>query len=190
MGHRLTRRLTRASGLTLLVALFVTDCALQGQSVTSFTLWDVTNHSAPVPLSGYNPIPEGATLDLSTLPPNLGITAATNPGKVASVVFDYNGQFFHTENETPQPSFNGRGQVGSSHYPRPYTFAALYTTLTATPWTHVNGVGSAGLSLDLHLNIRRGPPAITFAQASEAAFNTLITEFYNSNDSRPDGSYW
>src|SRR5271163_3619607 len=129
-------RLTRAPVASIFGVWLATSFALSGQSVTSFTLWDVTNHKAPVALSGYNPIPEGATVDLSTLPVSLGITATTNPGRVGSVVFDYNGQAFHIENNDAQPSFNGNGQVGSTYYPKPYLFAPIYTTLTATPWTH------------------------------------------------------
>jgi hypothetical protein len=183
-------RLTRAPVASIFGVWLATSFALSGQSVTSFTIWDVTNRKDPVALSGYNPIPEGATLDLSTLPVSLGITATTDPGRVGSVVFDYNGEVFHIENNDPQPSFNGNGQVGSTYYPKPYSFAPIYTTLTATPWTHSEATGNAGSALDLHINIRQGSPSITFAQASDAAFTTLITEFYNSNDSRTDGSYW
>jgi hypothetical protein len=166
------------------------SAASSGQSITSFTLWDVTNHAAPVALRGYDPIREGATLDLSALPANLAITATTNPAKVGSVSFNYNGQAFHIENQITQPSFNGRGQVGLFFYPRSYSFAPLFTTLTATPWVHSNATGAVGLPLDLHINVKRGVPEVTFLQASDAAFNMLITEFYNANASRPDGSYW
>ena len=149
---------------------------------------DVTNHSAPVPLSGYNPITEGATIDLSTLPASIAVTAATNPAKVGSVVFSYNGQLSIRRTATCS-----RLSTDTARWARRSTrisFAPIYTTLTATPWTHSGATGSMGSPLDLHVNIRQGAPKITFAQASEAAFTTLITQFYNSNDLRSDGSYW
>ena len=170
---------------------------LSGQTVTGFVLWDVTNHSHPVPLSGYNPIPEGATLDLATLPTNLGVSVTTNPNPVGSVVFNYNSQFFHrdggayNDNNTLGPSFNGRGQNGSIFYPKPYSFAPLYTTLSATPWTKASG-GLAGAELNLHVNIQHGAPYNTFAAASNAAFLTLANNGSSHNQFYdPHGTgYW
>src|SRR5579863_6636022 len=125
MGQLWTRKLKRSSIIAIWGVLSASTAVLSGQSVTSFTLWDVTNHSAPMPLSGYNPIAEGATIDLSTLPSSLAVTATTNPTRVGSVVFSYNGQTFHTENNDPQPSFNGHGQVGTTPYPKAYSFPPI-----------------------------------------------------------------
>ena len=70
------------------------------QGVTGFTLIDANLNT---PVVGYDPIPEGAVLNLATLPTNLNIRANTNPNPIAGGVFlNLNsGEIARQENVAP-----------------------------------------------------------------------------------------
>ncbi len=94
------------AGTPFAVGFTVTDSgagSTQPQTVTSLSL---INADTNQPISGYDPLPSGTTLDLATLPTrNLNIRANTDPASVGSVLFalDSNGSYT-TDNAAPMRS--------------------------------------------------------------------------------------
>lgn len=88
-----------------------------GDPSTTFTLLDTTvttvvNGQA---VAGWDPIPEGATLDLSKLGTQLSIRANVAQTPVGSVAFVLDGKYDHTENAVPYTlcGDNGQGTITS-----------------------------------------------------------------------------
>jgi hypothetical protein len=77
------------------------DGALDGQPFT-FSLIDTsivaTNGS---PITGFDPIANGTTIDLASVGSTLSIRANVTDSNIADVQFDLDGRFHHTENGTP-----------------------------------------------------------------------------------------
>jgi len=113
------------------------------QSVTSFTL---INSLTGQPVAGYNPLSNGATLNLATLPSrSLTLVANTSPSVVGSVRFGVDGNSnYRTENASPY-SLAGEGGVDwlspGSH------------TVTATPYSSANAGGTAGTARTVQFTI-------------------------------------
>ena len=74
--------------------------AVEGQSVVSFSL---INADTDQPISGFDPLTPGATLNFATLPTsNLNIRANTSPSTVGSVRFGLDGNAnYRTETAAP-----------------------------------------------------------------------------------------
>lgn len=115
-------------------------------SVESFTLIDT---DADQPVTGYDPIAEGAHIDLSMLSTyNLSIRANVSDS-VESVSFDLNsGLEQRIENVEPYSLF---GDVGGDYAPKSLREGAY--VLLATPYTEDGGQGAKGQSLTLNFSL-------------------------------------
>lgn len=112
------------------------------------------NADTQQPVSGYNPIPAGATLNLALLPTrNLNIRANTQPALVGSVRFVF-GSSNRIESSPPY-SMTGDTVVAYNKWtPSVGTF-----TVRATAYTERNGGGTAGATLTVSMNVVDLPPA-------------------------------
>ena len=138
-------------------------------SITSFTLYNADNFT---PISGYNPIASGATIDLSKLPTrNLSIHANTSPSTVGSVAMVLDGSS-HTESGIPYQLCGG---TATSDTPCPSLNALGSHTLKATPYTGSNLSGTAGTSLQISFTI-----SDSSASTSRNAFSAIQAESYDS----------
>jgi CubicO group peptidase (beta-lactamase class C family) len=118
------------------------------QAVVSFTLID-TDRDQPV--AGFDPLADGATLDLGTLPTrNLNVRANTQPATVGSVRFalDSNANF---RTETTPP-YALAGDTSGNY--APWTPSTGTHTLTATPFTQAGGGGTAGTALTIRFTVQ------------------------------------
>ncbi|MEJ7811756.1 MAG: hypothetical protein WKG32_15195 [Gemmatimonadaceae bacterium] len=121
------------------------------QSVTSFTL---INADTEQPIAGYDPIAEGAQLNLASLPTqNLNIRANTNPSPVGSVRFAYDANAnYRTENSVPY-ALAGTTSGGTNY--NAWTPTVGSHTLTATPYSTANAGGTAGTAKTLHFSVKK-----------------------------------
>jgi CubicO group peptidase (beta-lactamase class C family) len=121
------------------------------QTVVSLTLIDVGT-GEPVP--GFDPIPDGATLDLAKLPTRrLNIRAKTRPEKVGSVRFSYDGEVaYRTENTPPYAAGGDDGTRYETWTPTPGKH-----TLTATPFSAAGAGGNAGTPLTITFTVEDTP---------------------------------
>lgn len=124
--------------------------------VVSFTLIDADTDQ-PIPL--YDPIPEGAILDLANLAPRLAIRANTNPSPVGSVVLELQGPTsrIQTENVPPYSLFSdtfGDLQPWSPSPPLPGSYA-----LSATPYSGINGSGAGGSRVNIRFQVAIQAPS-------------------------------
>jgi hypothetical protein len=117
-------------------------------SVSSLTLVDADNFQ---PISQYNPIVNGATINRATLPTqNLTIQANTSPATVGSVAFDLvNSGYLNTVNTAPYYL------CGSA--PCSNLGVGLYS-LTATPYSGSNKSGGAGASTSVSFSVTDPTP--------------------------------
>ncbi|HYG73815.1 MAG TPA: chitobiase/beta-hexosaminidase C-terminal domain-containing protein [Planctomycetota bacterium] len=124
-------------------AAFTITAPPPAQSVASFTL---VNAETGQPISGFDPLPNNATLDLSALPTRkLNIRANTSPATVGSVGFNLDGNAnYHTENVAP---YFLAGDTGS------WTPAVGSHTLSATPYTSSSRGGTAGTTLSISFKV-------------------------------------
>jgi hypothetical protein len=120
---------------------------LLGQAVTSYTL---INADTDLPIAGFNPITEGATLNLSTLPTtHLNMRANTTPGTVGSVRFGIDGQAnYSMESYTP---YALASDSDGDYYVWTPTLGAH--TVVATPYTGQGGGRTVGTALTLHFTV-------------------------------------
>jgi hypothetical protein len=112
-------------------------------SVSSLTLVDADNFQ---PISQYNPISNGATINRATLPTqNITIRANTSPSTVGSVAFDLvNSGYLNTANIAPYYL------CGSA--PCSNLGVGLYS-LSATPYSGSNKSGGAGASESVSFSV-------------------------------------
>ena len=148
-----------------------------GQAVTSLTLF---NADTDLPIAGYDPLPDGAVLNLATLPTkNLNIRANTNPATVGSVRFAYDGNAnYHLEGLAPYAigGDNGLTASGTPNY-NAWTPAVGRHTLTVTPYTKGGGGGTAGT-----------PVTVAFTVTNDAGTPTTPTPTPTPGNLRsPDG---
>ncbi len=117
------------------------------QEVVSFTLIDA---DANAPIADYDPIPEGATINLHDLhTTNLNIRANTDPFQVGSVKFTYGGlDNFKTENLAPYALHSDNGGNYNAWTPNVGDY-----TVTATPYDASYGKGVEGVALTLNFSI-------------------------------------
>jgi len=127
-----------------------------GQSVASLTLIDADND---VPIAGYDPIPDAATINLATLPTrNLNIRANTNPAAVGSVRFGLDAiASYGTDNAAP---YALAGDTNGTDY-LAWTPSVGSHTVTATPYSAADAGGTAGTARTLSFTVtdkRKGKP--------------------------------
>jgi Divergent InlB B-repeat domain len=118
-----------------------------GASVQSFTL---INADTDRPIAGFDPLPDGATLNLNTLPTRrLNIRANTSPATVGSVRFGLDGKSsFRIESDTP---YMLAGNTGSDIYA--WTPSRGTHTVTATPYSDRNGAGTRGTPMTIRFRV-------------------------------------
>ncbi len=110
------------------------------QKVEGFTL---INTNTKQPIAGFNPIKEGAEINLSDLPTNnINIRANLNPTIVGSVKMTLDGVHV-TENISPYDFYgNGSGSLSVGQH-----------TISATPYTLSQGNGDKGTSLTINFSV-------------------------------------
>jgi hypothetical protein len=101
------------------------------------------------PVPGFDPLLDGAALNLGTLPTrNLNIKATTQPATVGSVRFGYDANpSFQMENSAPYALARASTTVWN-----PWTPTVGNHTVTATPYSLSNGSGSSGTALTIRFS--------------------------------------
>lgn len=139
----------RTVSVTCVVLLAIP--ALAQPSVTSFTLIDADTDA---PIAAFDPLLDGATLELTTLPANLNIRANTDPATVGSVVFGFDGDAsYRTENSPPYAV----GGDSNGDY-NPWSPGSGPHTLSATAYSGSNGSGTAGPTLTVNFTVSGATP--------------------------------
>ena len=112
-------------------------------SVSSLTLVDADTFQ---PISQYNPIVNGATINRATLPTqNLTIQANTSPATVGSVAFDLvNSGYLNTVNTAP---YDLCGTAPCSN------LGVGLHSLNTTPYTGPNASGGAGKAMSISFSV-------------------------------------
>jgi hypothetical protein len=122
-----------------------------GSPLTTFTLLDTSVNTIVdgEPVSGWDPIPEGSTIDLAKVGTALSIRANTTPAVVGSVLFVLDGVTMHTENAVPytECSDNGAGTI------TPCVYSLGPHALVVTPYAEAGDAGSAQPSTTLYFTI-------------------------------------
>jgi len=121
-------------------------------SVGSFTL---VNTYTDQPIAAYDPLVNGTTLNLATLPTRNVTIRANTTGTIGSVGFNYDGNTsYHMENSAPY-SIGGdtNGDYSS------WTPTVGQHTLTVTPYSGSDGGGTAGGALTLTFTVVDSPPS-------------------------------
>lgn len=140
--------MTHVKGFLALLCL-AASTAFGQSAVDSFTL---INADTDQPISGYDPIPDGAVLNYATLPTlNLNIRANTTPGVVGSVKFSrksVNSSSGLTDNTAPYAAWGYSNGDYKAHL-----FGLGVYTYTATPYTGANASGTAGTAKAVHFNV-------------------------------------
>ena len=145
-----------------------------GPSVTSFTLIDADTDQ---PIAGFDPLPDGATLNFATLPTqNLNLRANTAPSVVGSVRFDLDGVTnYQTENGAPYALAEDR----NGDY-QAWTPSLGSHTVTAVPYTEANQGGAVGLPLSLTFTVVNESAPQNVAPSVNAGADQTITLPTNS----------
>ncbi len=112
-------------------------------SVSSLTLIDIDTNQ---PISQFNPIASGSTINLATLPShNLTIQANTSPATIGSVAFDLvNSKYLNTVNTAP---YDLCGTAPCSN------LSVGLHSLTIKPYMASNASGGAGRSMSISFSI-------------------------------------
>lgn len=133
------------AGQPLTITFEVVDTR-PGMAVVNFTL---INSDTDQPVPGYDPIPEGAVLNISELPARINIRANTN-SVVGSVSFRFNNRIAYSQiqNAVPYALFNDNNGDYAGWRPR----AGAYT-LIGTPYEFTGRRGTAGRSATLNFSI-------------------------------------
>ncbi len=121
------------------------------QTVTSLTL---INADTDQPISGFDPMPANATINLATIGTrNLNIRANTNPQAVGSVLFGLDGNAnYRLENSAPYALAGETNNSGTVDY-LPWTPTVGSHTLTATPFSGSGSSGTRGTPLTLSFSV-------------------------------------
>lgn len=126
-----------------------TDAAMAldtGSPSNTFSLLDTNVNTLIMgePVSGFDPISEGATIDLAKVGTGLSIRANTTPAVVGSVVFVLDGTLTpHTENAVPYTMCgdNGAGTIN------PCPLGVGPHVLVITPYSTAGGVDGGGSAM-------------------------------------------
>jgi hypothetical protein len=124
-----------------------------GPASMNFTLLDttVTTVVAGSPVSGYDPIVEGATINLTVTGTALSLRANTGNAVVGSVGFALDATYTHTEETAPYTlcGDDGAGTITSCAT----VLTAGKHTLTATPYSAAMLGGTAGTPVTLDFTL-------------------------------------
>ncbi len=174
------------------VTINVAPKPTSGPTVVSLTLYNADTNS---PISGFNPMPTNAEINLTELPTqNLNIVASTSPAIVGSVRFSYDGNnTYHIENAAPY-ALAGDVQGNFS----PWTPSLGQHTLTVTGYSASNTGGDAGNPYTISFNVtnttsgtnNRAPELSPIGDRSIGENQSLVVGI---NGSDPDGdsmNYW
>jgi glucose/arabinose dehydrogenase len=122
-------------------------------AVTSLTL---INAVTDLPIAGFDPIPDGATIDLDRLPTRrLNIRANTSPQTVGSVRFGYDADASYRVESRYVYAIagdNGRRSDGSYDY-LSWTPRAGAHTVVATPYSAAAAGGTAGTAKTIRFTV-------------------------------------
>ena len=114
------------------------------------TSLSLINADTNQPISGYDPLPSGTTLDLATLPTrNLNIRANTSPATVGSVRFALDGNSNYRTETAPPYALAG----DSSGDFWPWTPSVGSHTVTVTPYSGAGATGTAGMPLTISFTV-------------------------------------
>ncbi len=123
----------------------------------SFTL---INASTNQPINGFDPIPEGAEINLYTFPKFLSIRANV-PSNYESVRFDFDGVAdFRVENLPPYSLF---GDIAGDY--ESGMFSTGTHTLSATPFSQDNASGTSGMTASLDFSVVKRSVSFTLVDA-------------------------
>jgi hypothetical protein len=138
--------LAGAIGLFLLHGI----SSAQVADVISFSLIRADG-SPDAPISGYDPIPAGATINLNDLPsPNVNIRANTATGSVGSVKFSLTGQVVHPQTESTAP-YALYGDTSGNY--NVWTPPVGSYTLTGQSFPQTGGGGTGGAVYTLNFTV-------------------------------------
>lgn len=145
-SYRLTAKITDNRGAVTTTAP-VDVTVTGGLAVVSFTLINADNNQ---PISGYNPMPAGATLNLRTLPTRrLNLRANTSPPVVGSVRFGYDADAdYRVESGAP---YALASNAGADYHA--WTPSLGSHTVRATPFTGTGATGGAGAARSISFNV-------------------------------------
>ncbi len=161
-SYTLTARATDNGGASTVsapVRITVTTAPAPGptppvQAVTGFTLIDADTDQ---PVAGFDPLPDGAVLNLATLPSrNLNVRANTSPSPVGSVRFALDGNAnYRTESAVP---YALAGDAAGDY--AAWTPGLGAHSLAATPYDQAGGAGTAGTASTVDFTVvdDPGPP--------------------------------
>jgi len=142
-GGAATHTVVSSASTPVYTATFST----MAQVVHSLTL---INADTDKPVAGYDPIPNGATLDLAKLPTRrLNIRANTTPSRVGSVRFSLDGRVTRTENGAPYAFANNTG----ANY-HAWTPPLGMHTVSATPYSLSGARGTAGTARSMRFTVK------------------------------------
>lgn len=142
--------ITAPAGATTYTATFTQPPA---PTITGLVLYDTTTD---LPVPGFNPIADGAVLDLATLPAGITIVAVTNPPTGGSVRFAYDGNAnYRTESTAP---YSISGDTNGDLTPWTGHPTAGAHTLTATPFAGAGATGAAGTPVLITFSSVNPPP--------------------------------
>lgn len=135
------------------------DSLSAAPSVISFTLVNtsVTGVVSGSPVSGFDPIPPGATIDLSKVGKTLSIRANTDPTLVGSVKFGLDtSASAQLENRPPYAlcGDNGAGTFGTC------ALSIGAHVVTGTAFTGSNGTGTSGTKASLSFTVVAGSSSV------------------------------
>ncbi len=170
---------TGTAGKALTIAFMVADSggASSAAAVTSLSL---INADTNKPVSGYDPLPNGAKLDLATLPTrNLNIRANTDQGTVGSVGFGLDGKSSYSIDNAAPYALAGDS---SGNYVA-WTPSVGSHSVTATPYGSAGGTGTAGKALAIAFTVADSGGGSTKPQSVTSL--TLI----NADANKPISGY-
>lgn len=155
------------------------DCEEEAEVlITSFTLIDVTTGE---PISGYDPIPDGADIDISKLPSDsITIKANTFPESLGSVRLRLTDEdreqrlINRLENFPPYALFANRDSLFNSWNPTPPPLGVNFK-VEAIPFTKPFGRGEQGIPLTLSLKfINNAPPPVDIIEETQSEVSFVV----------------
>ncbi|HWR53006.1 MAG TPA: Ig-like domain-containing protein [Bryobacteraceae bacterium] len=147
-AHTVSVRARDACGnsTTASVSVTVASSTSSTMSITRFVLIDADTDQ---PVAGFDPLANGAVINLRLLPSrNLNVAAITEPATVGSVKFALNGSIFRTETAAP---YALAGDTSGNYYP--WNPAPGSYSLTAVPFSGANASGSPGAQFSVSFTV-------------------------------------
>ena len=132
-------------------------------------------------IPSFDPLLTGATINLATLlSPNINITVTTQPAILAgSVLFNYDGNpQYHVENYAPY-SIGGDTNTSNPLFDA-WTPTVGSHTLTITPYTLINGGGTAGKPYTIKFTVTNTPLTDAADLIQESTATTQINTYLTS----------